>query len=266
MSLQETTAPDLTGNNERFNFCFIDPAMLPAWFWLPTAHCVEQQGHDYFIPNMRRGDSQASAEEAVDSIEETMQDKPLQFIIALSRGVEFGVRYIDRLAQQKALSKIMGWMVISSVGPRGYEVSSSPSDEPYTRHTALHTSGLSINQQGLEVIDPEVATASMLHDIDDERLLTQVLDNLVADRPLSQSEINSVPHVDKNTLPVTWYIGLQDKVDNIQLSAAVAKRRFGVTPHFTDWGHVGPLSHTQEVSNAILDEARRAYILHGRTT
>jgi len=248
----------MTDSPEQYNVCLVNPAQLPEWFWLPTAHLIQEAGHNYFIPPLPRGTITATVEDSVDVIEETMQDKEQQFIVVLSRGVEFGVRYIDRLVKKRSLANVMGWMVISSVGPRGYTNVESPDDNmPLSRHTSLYSSGVTM-QDGLETMDPENAMDCMLHDIDDERLQTITLNNLINERPLSMTEVASVPHLPPNILPLSWYIGLQDRVDNTALSAVVAKQAFGVEPSYTNWGHVGPLSHTEEVFKAILSEAHKA--------
>jgi len=75
-----------------FNFCLIDPALLPEWFWVPTGHKLQEQGHNYYIPDLRRGDSSVGVEAKIDIIEDTMKGHDMQYVVALSRGVEFAVR------------------------------------------------------------------------------------------------------------------------------------------------------------------------------
>jgi len=243
-----------------FNFCLIDPALLPEWFWVPTGHKLQEQGHNYYIPDLRRGDSSVGVEAKIDIIEDTMKGHDMQYVVALSRGVEFAVRYLARLQKKQELSSVIGFMVISSVGPRGYEkVSGLAEGDQVSRHTVMHNRGLVTNEDGLEVIDRTIAEQHMLHDISDSKFRGIILDNLINEYPLQNDEIESVPQLEKNALPMAWYIGLRDRVDNIALSAAVAKERFGVLPTFRSWGHVGPLSHTHEAANDILEEANAAY-------
>lgn len=244
---------------EPLTFCLLNPALMPEWFWLPTAHYLQEKGHDYVIPNVPRDDTAVTLEQNIDIIEQSMGDNDRQYIVALSRGVEYAVRYLDRMARKDTLHKIAGWMVISSVGPRGYEVASDFSTIPMQRHTSDYTKGISIDKRGLEIIDPKVAISSLLHDIEDERLLSQVLVDLTPNRPLSADEIESVPILKRNILPLAWYVGLYDAVDNTELSVQVARQRFGVEPKKMEWGHISPLTHPAEVSEAILSESQQAF-------
>ncbi len=247
---------------DQLNVCLINPAWLPEWFWMPTANILTARGANCFIPELQRGDPDVGVNENVDIIEATMADQTPHYIVALSRGVEFGVRYIDRLAKQHALHKAIGWMVISSVGPRGYEIGLDAPHRSLSRHSQAYNDGLGVTANGqLETIDPNTVETSMLGDIDDKQLKERVIAGLVDERPLSQLEIATVPHVPKGVLPLAWYIGSRDQVDNMQLSAAVARQKFGVEPHYRDWGHISPLTHPHEVAGVIINEAQRAF--HG---
>jgi hypothetical protein len=247
-------------NEQAVDVCFVNPAMMPDWFWLPVAHGVAARGHDYFVPDLQRKERSANAEQSVDAIEAAMSHSDSQFIVALSRGVEFAVRYISRMEQQDQLHKLAGWMVISSVGPKGLEVESPATGEPMHRHTARYAGAIGINERGLEVIETDVAWTTLLHGFKDEdyELRLQTLSDLKPDCPLSPAEIAQVPHLSRRILPLTWYIGAADRVDNRELSAAVATERYDATPKYTDWGHVGPLSHINEVVEAIDVDARKA--------
>lgn len=240
------------------NFCFLNPAWMPEWFWLPTAHAVAEKGADYFIPPLQRDITSTGIAQNVDIIDTTMQNKQSQYIVALSRGIEYAIRYIDRLDRQDRLADVLGWTVISSVGPRGYGESSEFAGIPKPRHTESYLAGITLNENGLEVLDSEAARSCLLHDLEDERLSDEIIQSLIKGRPLAPDEIQSVPYLQPNILPLTWYIGRNDEVDNIEASAYVAQHFFRVIPTYTDWGHIGPLTHIDQVADALLADAERA--------
>lgn len=240
------------------NFCFLNPAWMPEWFWLPTAKAVAESGADYFIPPIRRDTSDATIEDNVDIIEAAMQDLPAQYIVALSRGVEYAVRYIDRMSRKGRLQKLIGCTVISSVGPKGYESKLHGFGTVSQRHTANYLAGITHDTNGLEVLDPDVARSCMLHDIQDMRLKEEVIGALMKSRPLTLAEIESVPGIEPDQLAMAWYIGRNDRVDRQEVSSEMARQIFRIEPAFTGWGHVGPLTHTDEVVGALLGDAERA--------
>lgn len=240
------------------NVCFVNPALLPDWFWLPTAHLVEQAGLTYSVPSLPRSDTTATLQQGVDAIEEAMQPHDLRYVVALSRGIECTVRYLDRLAKQEELGKILGWMVISSVGPRGSESSAQMTGQDVSRHTPGYSAGISMTSTGLETIDQEAAEKFLLHDVADPNLRAQALADLVPVRPLTSQEVVALPQPSSQLPKPAWYIGRNDLVDNTELSATVARNHFGVEPTYTQWGHVGPLSHTEEVARAIIQEIEKA--------
>lgn len=243
-----------TGQSESITVSLINPALMPGWFWLPTAHKLKESGYDYVIPNLPRDEPDATVEDNIDIIEDSLEESPRQYLVALSRGIEFTVRYIDRVAQKDSINKVIGFMVISSVGPRGYRSAQSDSGIPQQRHTPEYMKGIQLDDEGLESIDPAIALEVLLHDIQDEKLRQQTLTDLRANRPLTSAEVRSVPHLAQGLLPTSWYIGQNDRVDNAVLSAQIARDEFGVEPKYTDWGHLGPLTHTEEVSQAIIKE------------
>lgn len=244
------------GARQAPTICLINPALVPDWFWQPTADVLSERGYASVIPELPRSDATATADDNVTVIESALQAHDRQYMVALSRGIEFAVRYLDRLTAQQQLHKVIGWTVISSVGPRGYETRSPIRlFRPMPRHTPQFRSGIHV-EKGLEVIAPDTARRCLLAGVRNQALLESAIEGMVPSRPLSRAEIRQVPKLPKNLLPLAWYLGQNDRVDNLDLSHTVARRRFGVDPHLTDWGHVGPLSHTVEVADAIIQEIK----------
>lgn len=260
----ENPIPDIP-EESKLNVCLLNPAWLPEWFWLPVGKLIEANGHNYSIPPLPRGQATRDVNDSLDVIENSMAGLENQVVVSLSRSVEYGVRYLDRLAKQKELNKVLGWIVISSVGPRGYDLSTLKDGHVMPRHTDLHNSGLIVGDHGFETIDRTVAASTMLHDIGDLALKNIVLDNLIKEAPFSKKDTEAVPYLEKNVIPISWYIGANDRVDNTELSVAIATQFFGIDPKYTQWGHVGPLSHTSEVVEVILTEANLARTQGGYT-
>ena len=65
-------------NTTAYNVCLLNPSVLPEWFWAPTAYQIEAEGHDCFIPDLRRGDPRMTIEDGVNGIEAAMGDRALQ--------------------------------------------------------------------------------------------------------------------------------------------------------------------------------------------
>lgn len=256
--VQQVTEHGVSTSVDTVHYCFLNPAWLPEWFWLPTAHAIEESGAAYFIPPLERDSITTDLEANVDIVAATMDDRPSQYIVALSRGVEYAVRYIHRMNKQGRLGNILGWTVISSAGPSGYERTLRKAGDTINRHTQDYMAGIALDESGLEVIRTEAAHDCLLHDVRDGRLRDTILTNLTKARPLTAAEIDSVPSMESTRLPLTWYIGRNDKVDNVEVSATVAQTIFQVEPILTDWGHIGPLTHTGEVVEALLKDTERA--------
>ena len=246
--------------HEAPTICFLNPALMPGWFWLPTAHYVQQKGFSYVIPDVLREKTDVSIKQNVDIIEQSLSGQGKHYLVALSRGVEYAVRYIDRMSKQGKLDKIVGWTVLSSVGPRGYESVIEAESRPMSRHTPGYSRGIKLDKNGLEFIDKTVAVSTLLHDVSDPRLCAQTLKDMIRNRPLADTEISAVPRLRQGTLPLTWYIGLHDKVDNTELSAQVAHQKFGVEAKYVEWGHVSPLTNTSGVGDVIIHDALQALI------
>lgn len=244
----------------QINFCLLNPAHLPPWFWLPTATVIANSEHSCVIPPIKNN-LEYTAEQKVDVIERAMTDRCAQYIVAMSRGAEFAVRYIGRLERENRLSSLIGWMVINSVGPRGYELTNPNTGDVAKRHSDEYRAGIRIDEDGYETIDKTTARTVLLHDVKDEALASCIVDNLGRERALSAAEVESVPLLEKNLLPLAWYIGLNDRVDNLQLSERVARERLGVEPKIIpEWGHVAPITHTEQIAYAILQESQAAWL------
>jgi hypothetical protein len=247
------------GSQDALTLCLINPALLPEWFWSSVAQKVEEET-DYrvVIPKMPRSDVSATAEDCVDAIEESLENAPVQYLGALSRGIEYAVRYIDRLEHRDSLQKVLGWTVISSVGPRGYEVISPWTGQPFEeRHNPEYTSGLRIDAEGREVLTPQ-AERLMFRGLPNRSLFERVSADSIPQPPLRDEEVASVPDIPENAPPLAWYIGVYDGVDDHALSAAVAWQKFGVLAQYRNWGHIGPLSHPQEVAATLIQDIENA--------
>lgn len=225
--------PDNFNPGQPVHVCLLNPAHAPDCFWLPAGHCLDKNGFKCLVPPLVRNDLSVTLDKNVDFIENAIAQSNPQYLVALSRGVEFAVSYIDRLAKKDDLSKLLGWMVIGSLGPHGYELLDQNSGKPQHQHTKQYSDGISLDADCFEVIDRDTAEDVLLDDVQ---------------------------------LQLAWYIGTNDLVDNVAISSAVAQERFGVKATDTDWRHVSPLSHTEEVAQTITDEANNAWLtnLEGR--
>ena len=249
---------------DAITLCLINPAMLPEWFWYSVAEKVEQTT-DYrvVVPKLPRSDTRATAEDYVDTIQESVKDSSLHYLGALSRGVEYAVRYIDRRINSESVDKILGWTVISSVGPRGYEVTSTWDGQPFrTRHNPQYIDGLDTDSEGREILAPQ-AERLMFRGLDrgNRSLFDQISADSIPQCPLSEEEVAQVPEIPRNILPLSWYIGVNDAVDNHALSAAVAWQKFGALAQYKPWGHIGPLSDPEQVAATLIDDMSRAHQL-----
>lgn len=253
------SAEQIKPQPDTINVGLISPAYLADWFWLPCLEQIESEpNYNAFIPQLPRDRANVTANQYVDSVYEAMDGLDSQYIVCTSRGIETGVRYLERIEKERRMDKILGLMVISSVGPRGYELISAVSGQAYERHTPEFNEGIKRDKDGYERLDPEAAERVVVPDIEDPNLRSQAVSDLIKQRPLSNTAMENVPRFPKGLTPVAWYRGRNDKVDNLELSAEVAKQKFGVEPTDTDWGHVGPLSHTEEVTQAIIKESQNA--------
>lgn len=248
-----------SGNGEgpvTFSVCLLPPAFLPEMIWTPTADRLRQLGHEVIMPQIDRSSPELTLEDDVKVVEKAMTGRRHQVVVALSRAIEIAIRYVD--PARRGADDILNLQVVASGGPKGETYDPEPRERFAERYTPEYSAGLS-HQDGLEVVDPGVVNKAMLHDLEDEEVRDLICRRLTGQRPVSQSEMQSVPPVPTGRFAINWDIGLNDRVHNLEREAAVARQKFGIEPVYGDFGHVSPLTHPQLSTQRILGHAYRAY-------
>lgn len=245
-----------------FNICLFNPSFMPAWFWLPVSSSLEADyQQNAFIPNVPRDDVAQSMEAEVQVAEALMRGRKNQYLVACSGGIENMFRYLD--PRRGNLAHVLGVMVIGSGGPKGevYDpVSPINGEQMNNRHTADFNSSLRV-ENGLEILDPQSADF-MLSEIEDPRLREQARSDLVARRKMTDTEMDQkIEIVTNEVVPMQWKIGMYDNAHDLEREIEVARQVFKVVPDFEGFGHLGPLTHPEEITEMILRGAHLANLI-----
>ncbi|HET7320828.1 MAG TPA: alpha/beta hydrolase, partial [Candidatus Saccharimonadales bacterium] len=204
--------------------------------WLPFGKILEAAGHSVVYPELPAQDPNGSFEDDTEAVKKAITGLSNILIMFHSRGTETA-----RLLASEDLERFVGAIILSSGGPHAYQLDPSFPEADMPRYTDEYQSIISQKPNNMTGIDKERAGFFLYHDVEDEAIKQQAVDDL-QDQRNSTTDTSPVYTLPTQDLAIEVWLGIRDRILTTPRAVRVWKEFANITPEPLPSGHTPQLS------------------------
>jgi pimeloyl-ACP methyl ester carboxylesterase len=222
--------------SEPFTATLVPGAFHSQAHWRPFGTLLSSAGHNVIYPELPAQDPNGNFEADAEAVRKAIRGERNILLMLHSRGTETA-----RLLETEDLSRFIGVIILSSGGPHAYKLDSGFAEASMPRYTDDYDSIVSTKPNNMTSIDKSRAAHFLYHDVKDEVLKLQAIEDL-HDQRNSSTDTSPLYTLPVNELPISVWLGIQDRILTLPRADRVWREFAGIRPEPLPSGHTPQLS------------------------